>query len=324
MKEQEAQQRAAAKQQAERAKALWLTLPDDHDQDGEFSGGYYVGNGPPKPPRFRGKIEAGRDGYKCEICGVLHGGEYGSGRFCGQGCRNRANGEKAGVAHHSSSSSRDTSSLNLLEGVNGDLDNDSAVHGAADGGGGGGMNKSSKAQLYGTGIMGALALLPVGWWQSTSGSLSPDSSRSDTLGDHNSASSSSSSSSSAKNARADDEDDDYEDNGDDDDDEEDFGYGAPSSANSSSSSSSSSAHHPGLGSGGGGKARKWIDVKVTCWVHGRPIHPSWQTNVIHLQVLMEGACILQDCLNFRCVLSSCSTHIFNIVSAPAKLVTVYV
>lgn len=275
MREQEAQQREAAKQQAERAKALWLTLPDHRDPDGEFSGGYYVGNGPPKPPRFRGKVEAGRDGYKCEICGVLHGGEYGSGRFCGQGCRNRANGEKAGVAHQSS---RDASSWYLSEGVSGDLDDD-AVNGAA--GGGGGIT-SSLAQQYGTGIMGALALLPVGWWQSTGGSVSPRSRRSDTLNDRNSANSSSSSSSSAKHARADDEDDDYEDHGDDDDEDEDFGYGAPSSANSSSSS----AHHPGVGSGGGGKARKWVDVKVTCWAQGRPIHPSWQTNVIHLQVLV--------------------------------------
>jgi len=41
----------------------------------------------------------------CELCHTKHDGSYGSGRFCSQACRNRANGGKGGQGSHNKSSS---------------------------------------------------------------------------------------------------------------------------------------------------------------------------------------------------------------------------
>ena len=46
------------------------------------------GGGPPKVP----KVQAAPGDHSCEHCGTGHDGSYGSGRFCSQGCRSRANG----------------------------------------------------------------------------------------------------------------------------------------------------------------------------------------------------------------------------------------
>lgn len=295
MKEQDARQKAAAKHQAERAKALWLTLPEYPEGGGE----YCHGNALPKPPRFRGKIEAGRDGYKCEICGTLHEGEYGSGRFCGQGCRNRANGEKAAVIHQTKddgvvavksldTSSSSPSSFPLSEEGNSDVDNNGTDNN--DG-------RRRRAQLYGTGIMGALASLPVGWWQATQGSNSNSSRSSTSPGQSLDRGRSEKLAADEEGGSNEDDDDDDDGFGEGEDQDQDLDYGGSSGASASSSSSSAhgSRSTQGPGSGGGGKARKWVDVRVACWVQGQLVQPSWQMNVIHMQVQVT---LLWGCTTF--------------------------
>jgi len=58
---------------------------------------------------INGKSSTGSKAGACELCKVRHDGSYGSGRFCSQACRNRANGGKGGQSSQNNNKSSSSS-----------------------------------------------------------------------------------------------------------------------------------------------------------------------------------------------------------------------